>query len=159
MTALKTGLFCGAGVGDGLGAALHGSGSSYTEVARGFSSTKLPTPKPLDVAPTYRWPIRGELNIVARSKPDCAAGCRRLASFRGGCGDTRGHLTNLSQCLETKAQWIDRLAFAAQCQKVIVFVVRMSVLMTSRHQSYRNHKYQPVSGGATISTKNSTLSR
>ena len=42
----------GTGVGDGLGAVLHGSSpSSYTELARGLSSTKLP-PKPFVVPAT-----------------------------------------------------------------------------------------------------------
>jgi hypothetical protein len=46
ITALKIEGAEGTGVGVGLGAALQGSRPSYTEPARGFSSTKLP-PKPL----------------------------------------------------------------------------------------------------------------
>ena len=50
MTALKIDGAEGAGVGVGLGAALHGSRPSYTEPERGFSSTKLPPKLVFDVA-------------------------------------------------------------------------------------------------------------
>lgn len=56
----------GIGVGAGLGVVLHGSRpSSYTELARGLSFTKLP-PKPFGELAMYRWPGRGALNMLAR---------------------------------------------------------------------------------------------
>lgn len=65
ITAENIEVACGAGVAEGLGAALHGSSPSpYPEPANGFSSTKLP-PKPFAEEPPYLCAGRGALNIVA----------------------------------------------------------------------------------------------